>query len=57
MVEPESALISLRRMVRPAPLVGLYSRLRACCWTEGDAFITVAASPKPSDAPNPAIVW
>ena len=57
MVLPASALISLRSMVRPAPLTGLYSRLSACCCTEADAFITVWASPKPSDAPNPVMVW
>jgi hypothetical protein len=57
MVVPESALISFRRMVRPAPEVGLYRSLSAYCWTEEEAFITVAASPKPSEAPNPAMVW
>ena len=41
MVLPESALISLRRMVSPAPEVGLYSRPSACCWTADGAFITV----------------
>ena len=57
MVLPESALIQLRRMVSPAPLVGLYSRPSACCWTEDEAFITVLASPKASEAPKPVMVW
>ena len=57
MVMPESALISLRRMVRPAPAVGLYSRSSACCCAAAGAFITASAWPNPSDAPNPAMVW
>ena len=44
-------------MFSPAPEVGLYSRPSACCWTAEEAFITVLASPKPSEAPNPVMVW
>jgi len=57
MVMPGSALISFRSVVRPAPLVGLYSRLSTCCWTAAGSFITVWAWPNASDAPNPAIRW
>src|SRR5258708_24596297 len=57
MVLPESALIQLRKIVRPAPDVGLYSRPSACCWTDEEAFMTVCASPNASEAPNPVIVW
>ena len=57
MVLPESALIQLRKIVRPAPDAGLYSRPSACCWTDEEAFITVCASPNASEAPNPVIVW
>ena len=57
MVLPESALIQLRRIVRPAPDVGLYRSFSACCWTDEEAFITVCASPNASEAPNPVIVW
>ena len=56
-VLPEVAPISLRRMVNPAPVVGLYRSASASCWTEEEAFITAAASPNASEAPNPAIVW
>ena len=57
MVLPESALISFRSMVSPAPVVGLYRSARTCCCTEDAAFMTVAAWPKPSEAPKPVIVW
>ena len=57
MVSPESALISLRRMVRPAPVVGLYRSLSTCCWTDDEASMTVAAWPNASEAPNPLMVW
>jgi hypothetical protein len=57
MVSPGSALISLRKIVRPAPVVGLYRSASTCCWTEELAFMTVAAWPKASEAPNPVIVW
>src|SRR5437763_16920668 len=57
MVEPESALIQLRKIVRPAPVVGPYRSFSAACWTDDEAFITVCASPKASDAPKPVTVW
>ena len=44
-------------MVSPAPLAGLYSKLRACCWTAAGAFITVSAWPNASEAPNPVMTW
>ena len=56
-VSPESALISLRKMVSPAPPDVPYSRFSAWCWTADDALITVAASPNASEAPKPVIVW
>ena len=56
-VDPESALIQFRRIVRPAPDAGLYRSASACCCTDEDAFITVCASPNASEAPNPVIVW
>jgi hypothetical protein len=55
MVSPGSALISLRKIVSPAPVVGLYRSASTCCWTEELAFMTVAAWPKASEAPNPRI--
>src|SRR5579863_1631683 len=57
MVVPESALIQLRKIVRPAPDVGLYRSFSTCCCTGDEAFITVDAWPKASEAPNPVIVW
>ena len=56
-VSPESALISLRKMVRPAPPDVLYRYLSTCCWTDDDASMTVDAWPNPSETPKPAIVW
>ena len=57
MVPPESALISLRRIVSPAPEVGLNRSLSAWVWVAEAAFSMVLACPKPSDAPNPVMVW
>jgi hypothetical protein len=57
MVEPASALTSLRKIVRPAPCVGLKSKLSTCLRTGAGAFISVLACPNPSDTPNPAMVW
>ncbi len=57
MVVPESALISLRKMVRPAPPDVPYRYLSTCCWTDDDASMTVDAWPNPSEAPKPAMVW
>jgi hypothetical protein len=56
MVLPGSALISFRRMVRPAPLVVLYRSLSACRWTADEACLIASAWPKPSETPNPAIL-
>ena len=55
-VSPESALISLRRIVRPAPLVGLKKSFSAAVSTDDDAPMIVSAWPKPSEAPKPVIV-
>ena len=56
-MSPLSALISLRKMVRPAPPEVLNRNLSACCWTDDDPFMIVDAWPNPSEAPNPVIVW
>ena len=56
-VVPGSALISLRMMSSPAPEVVLSSRLKACCCSDEDAFITADAWPNASAKPNPAMVW
>ena len=53
---PESALISFRRIVSPAPAVGLYSQLSACACSADGAFIREDAWPNASEAPNPAMV-
>src|SRR5215472_6836751 len=45
MVVPGSALISLRRMFRPAPEVGLNNRFSACVRVADAAFIMVDAWP------------
>src|ERR1700735_1912009 len=57
MVSPESALISLRKMVRPAPPDVPDRDLSTCCWTDDDASMTVDAWPNPSEAPKPVMVW
>src|ERR1700735_2981174 len=57
MVSPESALISLRKMVRPAPPDVPDRDLSTCCWTDDDASMTVDAWPNPSEAPKPVMGW
>ena len=42
-VLPLSALISLRRMVRPAPPEVLNRYFSACCWADDDPFMIVDA--------------
>src|SRR2546422_8121743 len=52
---PEGTM--LRRIVNPAPIVGLNSRSSACRWVVLGALRIELAWPNASETPNPSIRW